>query len=68
MNESEILNYEDLSKFLNRSVVTLRNDVMRNRIPYVKIGEGKSAQVRFRRIDIEKWLAERVIPAKVRAK
>lgn len=68
MNQSDILSYQDLSKVLNRSVVTLRHDVMTNRIPHIKLGEGKSAQVRFRRTDIEAWLAAKVIPAKVRAK
>jgi excisionase family DNA binding protein len=66
MNESEILTYEDLSKILNRRVATLRHDVMKNRIPHIKLGEGKTAQVRFRRSDIDAWLAARVIPAKER--
>ena len=68
MNESDVLTYEDLSKVLNRSVTTLRHDVMTNRIPHIKLGEGKSAQVRFRRTDIDAWLASRVIPAKERAR
>jgi excisionase family DNA binding protein len=68
MNTTEILTYEDLSKVLNRSVTTLRHDVMCNRIPHIKLGEGKSAQVRFRRLDIEAWLAAKVVPAKVRSK
>ncbi len=68
MNESKLLTYEDLSKMLHRSVITLRNDVMKNRISYVKLGEGKSAQVRFRRTDVDEWLAAKVIPAKGRAK
>jgi len=68
MHESNILTYEELSKFLNRSVTTLRHDVMLNRIPYIKLGEGKTAQVRFRRSDIEDWLSTKVIPAKRKLK
>jgi excisionase family DNA binding protein len=68
MYESDILTYGDLSKILNRSVTTLRHDVMTNRIPHLKLGEGKTAQVRFRRADIDAWLAAKVVPAKGRAK
>jgi excisionase family DNA binding protein len=68
MDENQILTYEDLAKVLNRSVATLRHDVMCNRIPYIKLGEGKTAQVRFRRTDINAWLAAKLIPAKGRAK
>ena len=67
MSNQDILTYEDLSIILNRSVTTLRHDVMANRIPHIKLGEGKTAQVRFRRTDIDAWLAARVIPAKGRA-
>jgi len=63
MSERELLTYEDLAKVLNRSVTTLRHDVMINRIPHIKLGEGKTAQVRFRRVDIETWLESKVIPA-----
>lgn len=68
MEQNDILTYVDLSKVLNRSVSTLRHDVLSNRIPYVKLGEGKTAQVRFRRADIDAWLAAKVVPAKGRAK
>lgn len=60
MIDSEILNYHELSKFLKRSVSSLRHDVMFNRIPYIKLNEGRSAQVRFRRTDIDAWLAAKV--------
>jgi excisionase family DNA binding protein len=64
MDQDNILTYDELSQILNRSVTTLRHDVMLNRIPHIKLGEGKSAQVRFRRTDIDAWLASRVVPAK----
>jgi len=63
-----VLDYMELSILLNRSVNTLRADVMKDRIPHIKLGEGRTAQVRFRRSDIDSWLAAKVIPAKVRAK
>jgi hypothetical protein len=66
--DTEILSYEDLSKVLNRSVTTLRHDVMKNRIPHIKLGDGKTSQVRFRLCDIEAWLSAKVIPAKGRSK
>lgn len=64
MHEQELLSYKDLSKILNRSVITLRHDVMLNRIPHLKLGNGKTAQVRFRQADIESWLDSKSIPAK----
>ena len=68
MHENEILTYEDLSKVLNRSISSLRHDVMLKKLPYVKLGDGKTAQVRFRRSDIDAWLASRVISARERSK
>ena len=68
MHDSEILTYNELSNLLNRSVSTLRHDVMNNRIPHIKLGCGKSSQVVFRRADIKNWLDSKVIPAKGRLK
>lgn len=58
-----LMTYKDLSKYLRRKESALRNDVMRKRIPFLKIGDGRRGQVRFRKKDIDAWLEAKFSPA-----
>jgi excisionase family DNA binding protein len=51
----EVMNYKTLAVYLNIAEGTLRHYVMRDEIPFVKIG----AHVRFLKGEIDKWLLER---------
>ena len=53
MLDDEVLTYKRLSEILGRSVDALRHDVSARRIPFVKLGEGRNASVRFLRSEIE---------------
>jgi excisionase family DNA binding protein len=64
LGNGQLLTYTDLSKYLRRKESALRNDVMRKRIPYLKIGEGRRGQVRFRKKDIDAWLESKFTPAR----
>jgi excisionase family DNA binding protein len=59
-DSTELLNPADASKALGIRVSTIRAWVLNRKIPYVKLG-GKL--VKFRRVDIEKFIAARVVPA-----
>jgi len=66
MNEvAEIMDYHQLSSYLGRSSSALRHDVSRGRIPHLKLGEGKHAQVKFRKKDIDAWLESLMTPARI---
>ena len=52
MLDDEVLTYKRLSEILGRSVDALRHDVSARRIPFVKLGEGRNASVRFLRSEI----------------
>ena len=54
--EVELLNYQEVSRLLKRSVNTLRKDVSNHRIPFIKLGKRGRGSVRFSRQDIEKWI------------
>lgn len=47
-------NYQDLAQYLGVSVQKLRQDVMKKRIPYTKLGRS----VRFDPLVIQKWFEE----------
>lgn len=64
MLENEVLTYKSLSVILGRSVDALRHDVSSRRIPHIKLGNGRNAQVRFLRSEIETWLKEQRVEAK----
>lgn len=53
---SELLDYQDLSKILKRSVNTLRRDVANHQIPFIKLSNSRQGSVRFSRDDIDKWI------------
>jgi excisionase family DNA binding protein len=50
----EVMDYRGLSAYLKMAPNTLRHKVMRNEIPFYKIG----SSVRFCKKDIDEWLAE----------
>ncbi len=50
----EVMNYKGLSAYLKLSQGTLRHKVMRNEIPFFKIG----SSVRFSKTKIDAWLDE----------
>jgi excisionase family DNA binding protein len=52
--QGEILNYQTLAVYLKMAEGTLRHYVMREEIPFVKIG----AHVRFLKVEIDRWLLE----------
>lgn len=61
----EFLTVEELSKRLKLKITTIREKVSKNEIPYIKLGEGKRASVRFLGKDLNEWLTEhRRIPEK----
>jgi|GEM_PF-1944712 len=49
----EVMDYRGLSAYLKMAQNTLRHKVMRNEIPFYKIG----SSVRFCKKDIDEWLA-----------
>ena len=49
----EVMDYRGLSAYLKLAQNTLRHKVMRNEIPFYKIG----SSVRFCKKDIDEWLA-----------
>jgi excisionase family DNA binding protein len=53
--DQPLWSYNDLSKYLGRSVNTLRKDVMHRRIPFIKIGK----LIRFNPDAIALWLQEK---------
>lgn len=50
--DTALLTIKDAAMFLNVKESRIRTEIFRRKIPYVKIG----ALVRFRRIDLEKWI------------
>jgi excisionase family DNA binding protein len=52
---NEVMNYQTLGAYLQMAEGTLRHYVMREEIPFVKIG----AHVRFIKKEIDRWLLER---------
>jgi len=50
----EVMDYRGLSAYLKMAQNTLRHKVMRNEIPFYKIG----SSVRFCKKDIDEWLSE----------
>lgn len=52
MKTDEVMNYRGLSEYLKLSQGTLRHKVMRNEIPFFKIG----SSVRFSKTKIDAWL------------
>jgi len=50
----EVMDYRGLSAYLKMAHNTLRHKVMRNEIPFYKIG----SSVRFCKKDIDEWLIE----------
>lgn len=59
----DLLTVPEAADFLGVKAVTVRAWVLNRRIPYVKLGKC----VRLRRTDLEKYVADRVVPAKVRS-
>jgi excisionase family DNA binding protein len=51
----EVMNYEGLAAYLKMAEGTLRHYVMREEIPFAKIG----AHVRFLKHEIDRWLLDR---------
>ena len=52
------LNYAEAAKYLGCRENTLRCWVSHRRVPHIKVG----ALCRFRRADLDAWLAERSVP------
>jgi excisionase family DNA binding protein len=61
----DLLTVPEASAYFKVSIATIRAWVLQKRIPYSKVG-GKL--LRFRRVDLEKMLAARTVPAKLPAK
>lgn len=59
--QEELLTYADAAKLLGMKVGTLRNWVWKKRIPHIRLGK---QLVRFRRADLESWIAARRVEAK----
>ena len=56
----DMLTAEQASPLIGRTVGTMKVDRVYGRGPkFIKCGEGKASGVRYRRSDIEAWLAER---------
>jgi excisionase family DNA binding protein len=53
---NELLRKRDLAKFLNVSVNTLNLWMRIKKIPFLKLGGGEKASVRFDPEEVEKWL------------
>jgi excisionase family DNA binding protein len=53
-SQNEVMDYRGLSAYLKMAPNTLRHKVMRNEIPFYKIG----SSVRFCKKDINEWLVE----------
>ena len=60
--QSELLSPPEAARALGVKLSTIRAWILNKKIPYVKLG-GKL--VRFRRTDIERFIAGNVVPAKL---
>lgn len=65
VSQSELLTPVEAAGALNVKLSTIRAWILNKRIPYVKVG-GKL--VRFRRADIDRFIAASVVPAKAVAR
>jgi excisionase family DNA binding protein len=54
--ENVLLNIKEAARFLNIKESRIRTEIFRKKIPYLKIG----ALIRFRRIDLEKWIESKI--------
>lgn len=59
--DKELLTYKQASGFLQIQLGTLYSLVSQRRIPHIRLS---NRMVRFRRSDIEKWIANQEVSAK----
>jgi excisionase family DNA binding protein len=55
-NRDPLMTIVETSRYLNVSTARIRREIYLKRIPYLKLG----ASIRFSRIEIDKWLSEKV--------
>jgi excisionase family DNA binding protein len=58
--EKDLMSKADLMRYLSVSKTTI-DRLMKAGLPYIKLDPGRRGSVRFRREDIDRWLAKRVI-------
>lgn len=54
----EVLTVEELSERLKIKISTVREKVFKDDIPYLKLGSGKRAPVRFQGRQLNEWLSK----------
>ncbi len=62
--EDAILDKQALAEYLKISVAQINRLVSNNEIPFIKLRDGKASAVRFRKRDIDRWLARKTTPDK----
>ena len=63
MEAGALLDTEGAARLLGISPRTVQGWVRQKRIPYVKLGEGRTGLTRFRPSDLQSWIAARVVGA-----
>ena len=63
IQSSSLLNIRETAAVLRLSVSTIRSWVLNRRIPFVKLGKA----IRFRRVDVDAFIAASVVSAEVSA-
>jgi excisionase family DNA binding protein len=58
-NETKLLSAEKVAEVLGVKPRTISDWVAKNRIPYIKLGEGKKSLVKFSPLRLNQWLEER---------
>lgn len=62
-----LLTYPEAAEYLTLAEKTLRNLVAAYRcpVPFVKLGSGRRAPVRFKRSDLDRYIEAQTVPAQV---
>lgn len=58
-----LLDYSQAAKYMGVTERWLRRQVAERRIPYIKLGQGRSSPIRFDTAALEGWLADHEIEA-----
>jgi excisionase family DNA binding protein len=58
-DETRLLSADEVAEVLGVKPRTISSWVAKNRIPYIKLGEGRKSLVKFSPIRLNQWLEER---------
>lgn len=64
LENDKLYNMENAARYLGIGLRKLGKEMKRRAITYQKLGMGRTSPVRFRRADLDKYLASRSVPAR----